>query len=156
MTTRPIIDISSRSTGLAKSLSNFTERPFVYRGLQCGSMEGFLQSLKFLDFARAEDVARRIGYSAYKIGQTANSWQLNQTLFWQGQEIDRDSGLYQTIIRDAFCNQFHQNPLFQRDLRLSLGSDLDHSIGHDDITRTVLTKSEYLGHLEYLRGLLAT
>ena len=43
------MDIGSGNGFPAASLSNFAPHPFVIDGVQCNSMEGFLQSLKFSD-----------------------------------------------------------------------------------------------------------
>ena len=41
------MDISSGSSYPASSLSNFAPHPFIIDDIECSSMEGFLQSLKF-------------------------------------------------------------------------------------------------------------
>lgn len=41
------MDIGSGSGYPAANLSNFSPHPFVIDGVECNSMEGFLQSLKF-------------------------------------------------------------------------------------------------------------
>lgn len=41
------MDIGSGSGYPSSSLSNFAPHPFVIDGIECNSMEGFLQSLKF-------------------------------------------------------------------------------------------------------------
>lgn len=43
------LDISSSPKGAAGILSNFTENHFFFDGVNCASMEGFLQSLKHSD-----------------------------------------------------------------------------------------------------------
>ena len=43
------MDISSGSSYPASSLSNFAPHPFIIDDIECSSMEGFLQSLKFKD-----------------------------------------------------------------------------------------------------------
>ena len=41
--------IGSETGWLSAALSNFTPHPFVIDGIECASIEGFLQSLKFKD-----------------------------------------------------------------------------------------------------------
>ncbi len=43
------MNIGSNSSGVAKRLSNFTARRFIFDGVECYSMEGLLQSFKFKD-----------------------------------------------------------------------------------------------------------
>ena len=43
------MDIGSGKKYPSNALSNFAPHPFTFRGLECASMEGFLQGLKFKD-----------------------------------------------------------------------------------------------------------
>lgn len=43
------MDIGSGNGYPSAALSNFAPHPFTIDGIQCNSMEGFLQSLKFKD-----------------------------------------------------------------------------------------------------------
>lgn len=58
------IDISSKDIGPEAILSNFTENHFVYDGVECGGMEGFLQSLKYEDEAKQIRVCALFGVKA--------------------------------------------------------------------------------------------
>jgi len=44
-----------------KALSNFSPHPFVFRGFQCNSMEGFLQGLKFKSPEMQAEVFKLVG-----------------------------------------------------------------------------------------------
>ena len=43
------MDIGSGTGYPSSALSNFAPHSFVFDGIECASMEGFLQSLKFQD-----------------------------------------------------------------------------------------------------------
>lgn len=51
-----------------RNLSNFFPHPFVFRGLQCNSMEGFLQGLKFKSPEMQAEVFKLVGFAAKKKG----------------------------------------------------------------------------------------
>lgn len=58
------MDIGS-STGYPSSvLSNFAPHSFVFDGVKCASMEGFLQSLKFQDPEMQKHVCTLVGRKA--------------------------------------------------------------------------------------------
>ena len=99
------MDIHSKKAGAAGRLSNFTPRPFVFRGVQCSSAEGLLQSLKIKDPAMQEYCCTLVGFKAKKFGANHN-WQRTQTLWWQGEPIKRDSDEYQELLDEAFTELF--------------------------------------------------
>lgn len=94
------IDISSAPTGLAAILSNFTENHFVFDGLECGSMEGFLQSLKHPDSEVQKRICMLIGKYAKR--KSIHGWKETQTVHWQGKPIGRHSDEFQSLIRNAY------------------------------------------------------
>lgn len=147
------LDISSRSTDpLARRLSNFTERPFTFEGVRCGSMEGFLQSLKFEDLHLQEQVAALVGYRAFKFGnEHGNGWKKEQVLWWRGVSYARLGAGYPILITRAYAAQFVQSNDLKDDLRASIGKILRHRQGKNDPTDTVLTEGEYIKNLNLLR-----
>ena len=80
-----------------KALSNFSPHPFVFRGFQCNSMEGFLQGLKFKSPEMQAEVFKLVGFAAKKKGKPKN-WYRDQTLYFQGNPIKRDSQDYQDLL----------------------------------------------------------
>ena len=88
-----------RSNGLYPSnvLSNMCSNGFRFDGMVCGSMEGFLQSLKRKGLDKQRQICSMKGGNARKMSVT--SWQTDQIVWWKGQAIDRQSEEYQTLIR---------------------------------------------------------
>lgn len=146
-----ILDISSRKTGLERELSNFIERRFILDDVVCGSMEGFLQALKFYSPNEERSVAALVGYKALKMGQNGNGWKITQCLSWSQVLYHRDSRQYQELLTRAYDAQFDQNPRFREALRETVGCQLRHSSGKTDSQDTVLTEREYINQLERLR-----
>jgi predicted NAD-dependent protein-ADP-ribosyltransferase YbiA (DUF1768 family) len=147
-----ILDLGSRNGGLGKALSNFASYPFVMDGVQCGGIEGWLQSLKFEGLEEQEMIAVLVGYRAYKVGQVGNDWRDTQTLWWRGKAYPRLSREFHTLIERGYDACFDQNPIFRQSL-FETGVDLlTHVIGHHDPTRTTLTEWEYIYNMYRLRA----
>ena len=90
------MDIGLDNEWPAVALSNFAPYEFVIDGIECNSMEGFLQSLKFKDPEIQKEVCKLVGRAAKSKGKKQN-WQQTQTLWWQGKAIDRHSADYHLI-----------------------------------------------------------
>lgn len=146
------LDIKSKKPGLTGRLSNFTEREFVFDGIQCRSIEGVLQSLKFSTVAEQRIVCGLYSGQAKNAGGLQD-WKTDQTLYWQGVAYQRESEEYLVLIRRLFRAVYDQCPDFRKDVRLSRHYRLDHSIGGSDPQETVLTKEEFLLMLEELSRL---
>ena len=58
------MDIGSGSGFPSGTLSNFAPHPFVIDGVECNSMEGFLQSLKFSNPEMQAEVCKLVGKAA--------------------------------------------------------------------------------------------
>ena len=144
------MDIGSGKAFPCNALSNFAPHPFVLDGVECASMEGFLQSLKFKNPDMQRHVCTLVGKAAKFKGKDKKWWR-EQKLFWLGQELDRHSEEYQRLLNRAF-NALFQNTGFRNALEASKPAVLTHSIGKTDPSRTVLTQSEFCGRLMKLRA----
>lgn len=143
------MDIGSGAGFPAATLSNFAPHPFVIDGVQCNSMEGFLQSLKFKDAEMQKAVCLLVGKAAKFKGKKKKWWR-TQTLYWQGQEFKRDSKEYQDLLDRAF-DALAKNSGFQKALLATGTATLEHSIGKSKITETVLTRQEFCSRLTKIR-----
>ena len=143
------MDIGSGNTYPANALSNFSPHPFIIDGVECNSMEGFLQSVKFKSPEMQEEVCKLVGYAAKKKGRNKN-WQQSQTLYWRGKEIPRKSQEYQNLLDRAY-EAMYKNTKFKAALEASKNAVLTHSIGKSKESETVLTKSEFCSRLTKLR-----
>ena len=143
------MDIGSSKGWPSSSLSNFAPHPFIIDNIECASMEGFLQSLKFKSPEMQIEVCKLIGKAAKFKGKKKKWWR-DQTLYWQGKSIKRDSEEYQELLKRAYDALF-ENEGFRRALEATKGATLTHSIGNNDIHRTVLTEREFISQLNRLR-----
>lgn len=146
------MDIGSGSGYPESALSNFAPHPFVIDGIQCNSMEGFLQSLKFENTDMQKEICKLVGKQAKFKGKKKKWWKF-QTLYWNGNSYKRDSEDYQKLITRAY-DCLSENSGFQKALLSTQNSTLTHSIGKNKITETVLTEREFVKQLYRLRDKL--
>lgn len=143
------IDISSISKFPAAYLSNFTPYTFTFRGIEFTSMESLLQGLKFEGVETQNSVFQRVGIKA-KLRGKKRKWYLDQTLYWQGTPMKRDSEEYKNIVHEAFY-ALAENIDFQQTLLATGNKRLYHTMGKSDPTRTILTEEEFCGILTEVR-----
>ena len=143
------MNIGSGNGYPSSALSNFAPHPFVIDGVECNSMEGFLQSLKFKDFQMQRYVCTLVGKQA-KFKGKGKKWYEKQILYWNAKEYYRSSKEYQDLLDRAF-NELGKNSGFRKALESTRYSTLTHSIGRTKITETVLTVREFCSRLENLR-----
>ena len=143
------MDIGSRNGYPESALSNFAPHQFEIDGITCHSMEGFLQSLKFQNPDMQAHVCTLVGKKA-KFKGKKKKWYRNQTLYWQGQEIDRHGREYQDLLDRAF-EALGQNQGFKKALLATQNATLTHSMGKKKATETILTKQEFCSRLNKLR-----
>ena len=140
-----------RSNGLYPSnvLSNLCSNGFRLDGMVCGSMEGFLQSLKRKELDKQRQICSMKGGNARKMSVT--SWQTDQIVWWKGQAIDRQSEEYQQLIRRAYQAMFEQSERFRAALMQTRGITLVHTSGEPSSYKTILTPSEFCDILTEVR-----
>jgi predicted NAD-dependent protein-ADP-ribosyltransferase YbiA (DUF1768 family) len=144
------IDIKAKAPFPAGALSNFGPHKFTIDGVACGSMEGFLQSLKIEDNDEQQRVCRLVGAAAQKVGRTYD-WSKSGSLWWRGEPIDRLSDAYQTLLDRAYEALFIQSDKFRAALAASGNARLTHALGSSDPCETILTCEEFCPRLERLR-----
>lgn len=143
------MDIGSKCGYPQSSLSNFAPHPFMFDGVLCNSMEGFLQSLKFKNPDMQEYVCALVGLKAKMKGRNKKWWK-KQILWWKGNPIARHSQEYQDLLDRAY-EALATNTGFQKALLATGNATLTHSIGKNDPSRTVLTEREFCSRLMKIR-----
>ena len=130
-------------------LSNLSDNSFLIDDVQCASMEGFLQSLKRRDVAVQRQICMMSGLDAKRTSIT--DWQVDQTVWWKGEAIDRQSINYEALVRRAYREMFTQCSQFQDALLMTRGKKICHSGGCRDSYMTILTPQELCKILYELR-----
>lgn len=146
------MDIGAGNSYPSSALSNFAPHPFEFDGVQCASMEGFLQSLKFSNPDMQAHVCSLVGRAA-KFKGKKKRWQPEQVLYWKGMPIARESDQYQDLITAAYQALF-LNAGFKRALAAAGDAVFTHSIGRNNPKETVLTEREFIQQLNRLRKML--
>ena len=144
------MDIGAGNSWPASALSNFAPHPFTIDGVECASMEGFLQSLKFKNPDMQKEVCTLVGKKA-KFKGKGKKWWRDRKLYWQGQTLDRDVSEYQGLLDRAF-DELAKNTSFQKALVATQNATLTHNIGKSDTSRTILTKREFISRLNRIRN----
>lgn len=145
------IDIKSKGENEAGRLSNYTERRFFFDGVECGSIEGVLQSFKCPDTAKQREICALVGGAAKSAGEHYNNWMEKQTLYWNGTEYSRGGAEYQSLLDRLYDAVYEQDGRYRADLKAVRGRKLDHTMGVNDMARTVLTRKEFIDELERLQ-----
>lgn len=145
------MDIGSGNGYPSSALSNFAPHKFTIDDVECASMEGFLQGLKYKSIEMQQAVCKLVGKAA-KFKGKKKAWYRTQTLYWKGVEYPRHSDAYQRLLDRAFRAMFEQSESFKKALMAS-GKDVvfKHSMGRSDASKTVLTTSEFCGRLMKLK-----
>lgn len=143
------LDIWSKSPYPANVLSNLCSNGFRFEGVLCGSMEGFLQSLKYQNTDKQRQICSMKGKNAKNM--TSTHWQTDQIVWWKGIAINRQSQEFQDLIRRAYQAMFEQNERFRIALMSTRGMKLYHSQGEQNSFKTILTESEFCSTLTEIR-----
>lgn len=147
-----IIDIYSKGEYPANILSNFYPNKFIFDGIECASMEGFLQSLKVKNAKKQEQMCSLIGIEAKKIGKYRFIWKVTGSVYWRGKKYKRDSFEFRDLIKKAYDAMYKENGGFREALLATKGKELKHSIGKHNPRKTILTEEEFVGCLNALRN----
>lgn len=146
------LDIYSKGEYPSNVLSNFYPNEFTFDGVKCGSMEGFLQSLKYKSIKKQQKICLISGKEAKKKGKHKFLWKLTGNIHWQGKKIKRQSQDYKDLILNAYI-ALSQNEEFIKAIKATENKVLIHSIGSKDERKTILTEKEFINSLNYIRNI---
>lgn len=146
-----VIDIYSKGEYPSWALSNFAEHRFTMDGVPCGSMEGFLQSLKYREPARQAQVCALVGKDAKRAGEKKRLWRLTKKVWWRGNAYGLFSDELQRLIDRAYRQMYEQCPSFRQALADAGDRELVHTMGKKDMRTTILTEYQFTRRLEALR-----
>lgn len=146
------VNIHSKGSWPEKELSNFYPHRFVFDGIECASMEGFLQSLKYKDVDKQREICALTGRDAKDRG--SGIWIFNQDLYWKGKQYNRHGIDYLRLVRNAYDAMYSQCEDFRKALKAVGSKCLFHTIGMIDPHDTVLTESEFIQMLDLMRDRL--
>ena len=143
------IDILFKCDNLEKRLSNLYPYQFEFDGITYASMEAFFGSLRTPDFIEKQKLYSTFGIDSWYKGHKF-SWYEKQEVYYKDKTINRDSREYENLITAAFDALF-TNEEFKQALRESGNCKLTHTVGKTAKDKTLLTRKEFIGHLNRLR-----
>lgn len=145
------LDIRSNALYPANVLSNLAHNSFVFDGIECGSIEGVLQSLKTSDLEKQHKICKLYGGSAKKASKENQDWIKTQKLYWNGNCFERISKGYNDFLYNLFYACYTQNNIYKTALDSTKGITLTHLSGKHNQKETVLTSEEYVNILTKIR-----
>lgn len=150
-----MLDIGSKNSYPAGDLSNFSSFKFELDDVECASMEGFLQSLKFDKPHIQVEVCKLTGFKAKQRGKERNNnWKLKMGLWWQGEFYPRKDSEYQRLLDRAYIALAKGSEKWRQALLDTGDLILTHHIGKSNEMETVLTQNEFCSRLMKIRKLL--
>jgi hypothetical protein len=124
-------------------------------GVECLSMESFLQALKFDKPHIQVEVCKLSGIKAKQRGKDRNNaWKLKQGLWWKEDFYPRGDDSYQRLLDRAFIELAFTNEKYRQALLDTGDMILTHHIGRTSKSETVLTQNEFCSRLMKIRKLL--
>ena len=137
------------------TLSNIAPNTFTLDGIECGSMEGLLQSLACEDIETQKKICgldeNKARFAHRKIKK---DWKETQILWWQGTPMEREGIEYQSFLDEAYQAMYEQSQTFRNALDASGNALFTQKRGKDNKKETLLTRREFFTRLGILRGQL--
>jgi predicted NAD-dependent protein-ADP-ribosyltransferase YbiA (DUF1768 family) len=106
----PINCASSSDEQVGQDVSNFAHTPFIFRGIEFASVEGFYQGIKFPEGEKRAKVFAMHGVYARSAGKKAKT---KQTTF-DGQTFTMGSPEHHAIMKEAIRAKMEQHPEIAR------------------------------------------
>lgn len=136
---------------LPKVLSNLFHYEFVFRGFKLSSAEGIFQGFKLKDKKAQRLIFKYFGLDSNNIKASSDyNWREEQTVYFQGKPIKRDSKEFEDFIDEMYISLL-QNPLYRNCLKKVGNKCILHALGEPDKTKTVFTRYEFEYELNALK-----
>lgn len=140
--------------GMSKVLSNLFPYEFVFKGKKVASIEGVFQGIKFYNKKIQNMVLKLSGTDAVNVKETApKDWKEYGILFWQCKPMDRQSQDYKDFVDELYISAV-QNPLYKQAILNAGNNYIMHSMGEEDVNKTVFTRYEFEFMLNCLKDFL--
>jgi len=149
------INIGIQTGWPIETLSNFAATTFVIDFVQCASVEGFIQALKFSSQERQKQVCGLVGREAKFAGKKAGKKiQREGKVWWRGIGIEFRSRAHFDLIERALRAKFTQCEKAKEALLSTQNEVLTHDLGHPESPHTSLPAQEFIRILIKIRKVL--
>lgn len=148
------VDVGYRNRGdFAQMLSNLFPYEFKFKGKKFKSIENFFQGIKFKDKKIQNYVFSYYGTQAVHIKASTNyDWRETGIIYWQGNEIKRDSKEYELLVDELYISAL-QNPIY-RGILNKCNKYILHSMGENNKNNTTFTRYEFEFELNCLKDFI--
>ena len=149
-----MINIISTAAGPEAILSNFAPTPFLLDGVECASVEGFIQGLKEPKPDRQRRICLRHGFEAKRASSRKRNKKLRESgvVWWQENAIPFQSEAYYALIERAIRAKFDHNELARHVLQATGEAELIHDTGKPEAPHTSLPAERFIGILTKIRS----
>lgn len=136
-----------------QSLSVFSKFSFAIDGVNCISIESFLQSLKFKNIKKQKSICDMPPEQARKLGNKKKWWKRTGNLWWKGNKIKRSSSEYQVLLNRVF-GELYKNNDFTRILLNCENIEILRTANTTNSQNVILSEDEFVSRLVNMRRLL--
>lgn len=137
----------------SQSLSIFSKYPFAIDGVNCISVESFLQSLKFKNLEKQKSICDMPPERARKLGNRKTLWKKTGNLWWKGAKIKRSSSEYQLLLNRVF-EELYKNSNFARALKYCGNIEILRTVATINAKNVILSEDEFVSRLISMRSML--
>jgi hypothetical protein len=108
----PTVNVTFRAEGAAPLLSNLAHTPFLFRGIQVASAEGFIQGLKEENPVRQARIFQQFGYEAQRASSKRRNARVQESgcVWFNGAAFPFPSEEYFALIEEAIREKFRRIP----------------------------------------------
>jgi len=147
-----MFNLGNEEDRIACKLGNFYASPFTIDGLLCGSIEGFIQSLKFSDEQKKRLIAGLAGKAAKFAGKKAGKRLSREpVVFWHGRQIPFRSSEHMALIERGIREKFAASEACREALLLTGDAMLVHDTGFQESRFTSLKSEELVRIVSEIR-----
>ena len=153
MTEKITFNLGDQSDPISEKLGNFSTSRFSLDDVECFSVEGFIQSLKFSDSEKQQAVAKLVGKEAKFKGKKAGKRIAREgTVFWNGRTIKFRSPEHLALIERGILAKFEQDEKAQQALLATGNAELIHNTGRAESPFTSLPSEHFIKIVKKIRS----
>lgn len=149
---KEVINIADPDNSIAVMLSNFTNTPFTFEGVEFLNGEAFLQAIKFEEIDKQLEIAQLEGHKAKMKGKKRTKALIeNPYVYWNGKQYKLHSDDYYELIYKALSAKFYQNTRARTALLLTKDAKLIFDLGYPSPKFDTFPNDKFIVILQIIR-----